>query len=297
MAPLLKNLLGHNSKDQDHAAELRVVLHDLQEERRHCEALIHSVHASADRRQYLNEPIAKAGSDVDAVAARLTELEQRMAAMATLVRQFDALEERANGLVDDQKQAETHVAAVVEDATKIRALFEGTEQKIDQALQLKERLEAFLEIDKPFQALRAEADAVRGQVDATNEQFSRLRDQHDRLFDAHKMALTKMEALDRRRDDLGRALQDKERRVTDVEAAVRGMDGMQNTVGELRREIGTLKALGDTVVQKSAALEAQRDAVDRALAQSENLDRAMRQVDAGIRQQQANEKSLNAMSD
>ena len=119
-----------------------------------------------------------------------------------------------------------------------------------------------------------------------------MREQHERLMDAHKLATSKMEALDRRRDDLGRELQDKERRVVSVEQSLRGMDGIQRTVDEVKREIGTLKALGDNVSQKTAALEAQRDAADRALAEADKLDRAMRQLDAGVRQQVENEKSL-----
>src|SRR2546425_3122469 len=119
MTPLLKNLLGNNSKDQEHTAELRALLDDLQQERRHCEALIHSVHASADRLQFLGEPIAKAGSDVDAVAARLAELEQRLTAMASLSLQFETLDERATNLAQGQQQAETQIAEAVEDATRI----------------------------------------------------------------------------------------------------------------------------------------------------------------------------------
>src|SRR5262249_17866910 len=59
--------------------------------------------------------------------------------------------------------------------------------------------------------------------------------------------------------------------------------------------IATLKATADLVGQKTVALEAQREAVDRALAQAEALDRAMRQIDAGVRQQQENERSLTTL--
>src|SRR5439155_23217621 len=100
-----------------------------------------------------------------------------------------------------------------------------------------------------------------------------------------------------RRDDLGRSLQDKERRVASVEQAVHGMDGIQHTVDDVKREIGTLKALGDSVAQKTAALEAQREAVERALAQADHLDRAMRQIDAGVRQQQENERALGTLQE
>ena len=42
---------------------------------------------------------------------------------------------------------------------------------------------------------------------------------------------------------------------------VQRMDGVQSTIDEVRREIGTLKATADLVAQKAVALEAQRDRV------------------------------------
>jgi DNA repair exonuclease SbcCD ATPase subunit len=61
--------------------------------------------------------------------------------------------------------------------------------------------------------------------------------------------------------------------------------------------MGTLKALGEFVAQKSAALEAHREAVEVALARADALERAMKQVDAGVQQQHQNEKSLAALDE
>jgi len=295
MTPLLKSLLGNGSKDRELAEEMRSVLHEMQQERGRYEALIESVRASADRLQHLGEPIAKVGSDVDAVAARLGDMEQRFAAMVQLSTLFQTLDERAEGLEQNQQRAETEIATTLEDVQRVRSGFEELTHKVDIAVGLKDQLGAFLEVDKPFQQLRGEAAALRRQVDGTNEHLVRLRDQHDRLLDAHKLATAKMEALDRRRDELGRSLQDKERRVTSVEEAVRGMDGVPSAVDSVRREMGMLRATADLVGQKTAMLEAQRETVDRALAQAEHLDRAMRQIDAGVRQQQGNEKTLGTL--
>lgn len=297
MTPLLKSLLGNGSKDRETAEEMRALLNDMQKERSRYEALVRNVETAADRLGQLGEPIAKAGSDVDLVVARLAELEQRFSGVAQLSNQLQTLEERAGGLTESQRRAEEEIANAAGEVQRVRSTFEEIEQKVDVALDLRDRLGAFLDVDKPFQQLRDDAGVLRGQVDGTGEQMARLREQHDRLLDALKLAMQKMEALDRRRDDMGRSLTDKERRVAGVEQAVRGMDGVQHTVEDVRRDIGALKALGDTVVQKAAALEAQREAVTNALAQADHLDRAMRQMDAGVRQQQDNEKALNAMQD
>ncbi|MFI5372020.1 MAG: hypothetical protein ACHQ52_10720 [Candidatus Eisenbacteria bacterium] len=294
---MLKNLLGNGAKDRELAEEMRTVLAEMREERERFERLLEISGTAAERLRSLGEPLTQAQSDVESVTGRLHDMAQRLDAVALIAEQIKTLEERSEHLTRDQKHSETHLASVVEDAQHVREVFEGLSEKVDVAVNLKDRLASFLEIEKPFQLLRGEADALRGQVEGTGEHIGRLREQHERLVDSHKLAVSKMEALDRRRDELGRDLQDKERRVVSVEQAVRGMDSVRHTVDDVKRELGTLKAHADSLSQKTAALEAQREAVDRALAQADSLERAMRQIDAGIRQQQENEKSLAAMQD
>ena len=297
MSSLLKSLLGNNTSDQKFAEEMRAVLEQLQQERKRAEALTEATRDANERLQNLGEPLAKAGADVGAVFTRLTEAEAQLQDFTKVVQRFQVLEERASDLARVQEFTATQVTQANENSAKIREVMEDLAAKAELADSLKEQLTQFLEIEKPFQVLRSEADAVRAQVASTGEHVARLREQHDRLLDAHKTAMSKMEALDRRRDDLGRSLSDKERRVAGVEEAVHGIDGMQATLDDTRREIGTLKAMADLVSQKTSALEAQRDGIDRALAQAEHLDRAMRQIDAGVRQQQENEKTLAVLVD
>jgi chromosome segregation ATPase len=294
MTTLLKNLLGNGSKDREASEEMREILQEMQHERGRCEALLNSVHGAAERLDQIAEPLAKAGSDVNAVGERLAEIEQRFTAALQISSQLD---DRSQSMTEGQQRAETQVAKTLEEVQQVRAVFEELSGKVDVAMDLKDRLVAFLEVEKPFQQAKGEVDSLRSQVDGTSEHMTRLREQHDRLMDAHKLAMSKMEALDRRRDDLGRSLSDKERRVATVEQAVKGVDDIQRTVSEIKREIGSLKALGDSVVQKTAALEAQRDAVEKAIAQADHLDQSMRQIDAGLRQQQDNERALGALQD
>lgn len=297
MASLLKNLLGSSSNDREIAEDLRTLLQEMRQERERFAALLQDSRAAADRLEQLDEPVARVGSDVDAVSTRLRELEQRLDAVTPIAALVQTLDQRSAELAQDQQQAGIHFATVLENSQHVRAVFEELSEKVDLAASLKDGLETFLEVDKPFQVLRDEASALRGQVEGTAEHLARLREQHERLMDAHKLATSKMEALDRRRDELGRDLQDKERRVVGVDQAVRGMAGVRQTVDAVKRELGTLKALGDSLAQKTAALEAQREAVDRALSQADGLERSMCQIDAGVRQQLENEKSLSAVQE
>jgi len=297
MSPLLKNLLGQASRDRELSEEMRAVLDEIVQERQRFEQLLDSAASTTDRLREIDEPMSRASGVAEALSERLAQLEQRLEAAAQIALRFQELDDRAQALVQNQDRTANEVAAALSDTQQMRAAFDDFARRIDLAAGLKDRLESFLEIEKPFQELRGEADSIRNQIANTGEHLGRLRDQHERLMDAHKLALSKMEALDRRRDELGRSMTDKERRVASVEQAVQGMDGIQNTVEEVRRDINTVRALGDSVIQKTAALEAQREAVEKALAGAEDLERAMRTLDQAVRQQHENARSLAALQD
>lgn len=297
MASLLKNLLGNSANHRDLSEEVRAALDEMRREHDRYEKLIDSARAAAERLEQLGEPMAKAVQTVDSVAGRLEEVEQRVEAATRLAALYKELDERAESLGHSHEEAQERLATTVQDSQRIRDAMDEINGKLDDALALRDQLGAFLDIDRPFQQLRGEAETLKSQVDGTSEHLNRLREQHDRLLDAHKLAVQKMEALDRRRDELGRSMSDKERRVIAVEQSVRGLDGIQGMVDDVRREIGSLKATADLVGQKTTALSAQSEMVDRALAQAENLDRAMRAIDAGVRQQQDNERMLAGLQE
>jgi chromosome segregation ATPase len=290
---MLRNLLGSGSK----TAEMQAILQQMQDTVARYEKLTEGAERSADRLARLGEPIQKATGDVDALLARLSDIERRFEGMVQLSKLLESLEDRTSHLTQHQEKAESHITSALQDAERVRTIFEDLSHKVDLATELKERLTSFMDVERPFQELRELADSLRGQVEATSETLARSREQQDRHLDAQKLTNSKMEALDRRRDELGRDLQDKERRVAAVEQAMHGLDGVQETVANVRRDMDTLKSLGDFVGQKIAALEAQREAVEAAQARADQLDRAMRQIDAGVRQQHENEATLGALQD
>jgi chromosome segregation ATPase len=297
MAKLLKDWLGNSSRDHELSEEMRTVLREIRQERGLCEALVKSARASITRIQELSEPIAKAETDMEAVASRLGGLERRLVSFERLTSQLQNLDETAERLAQYQRQADARIAHAAEDAQRIRSLIEELSHKVDLALDVKERLGTFLELETPFRQMQSDAEQTRRLIDGTHEQLTRIREQHDRVMSAHKDALSKMDGFDRRHEDLARAVQEKERRVTSVEQALRGLNDVQQTVEDTRRGLTTLKALADFVTQKTTALEAQREVVDRAVARADDLDQAMRQIDSGVRQQQANATTLSALQD
>jgi chromosome segregation ATPase len=269
----------------------------MQEERVRYEKLVESSRDSIDQLKQLKTPIETAASGVEATTARLDGIEQRLVSAEKLPWLFETLEERAEELKQTQEETSSKVSSSLEEAQQIHSNLESFAKKVDGAADLKMELEKFLEIDMPFRRLQEEAKSVRGQVEGTGEQIARLHEQQERLTDMHKLGTAKMEALDRRREELGRDMQDKERRISDVDQALNRIDGVRETVDEITREIGTLKALGDSVTQKTAELGARSEVMNQALTRADSLNQAMSKIDVGMQQQKDNEKILNSLQE
>lgn len=299
MAPL-NSLFGNGSKDREvrgAADELRVLLDEARQERERFTHLIEKSSVAAVRLEALAGPVESAGADAEEVLGRLKDADEQLEAVRAMTAQVQALEERAETLARIQSEAQARLGAVTTDSQRVREVFEELSAKVDLAGDLKQRLEAFLEIEKPFQVVREDVGELRGQLEATSAQLGRMREQNDRLADAQKLAMSKMEALDRRREEFSRDLQDKERRVLGAEQSIRGMDGVRGTIDDVKRELGGLKSTADSLSQKITALASQREAVDRALSQAGALEQASRQFDAGMQQHRESARALGAMQD
>src|SRR5262245_36564200 len=149
MTPLFKRLLGNESDDRELAQEMRALLQEIRKESGRCEALIERARVSGDRLQQLGEPIDKAGSDIEAISSRLGDMQQQLATVAQLTAAYESLEERAKALGRTHQEAQAQLSTTIEESQRIHSGFEELSRQIDVAVDLKERLESFLEMDKP----------------------------------------------------------------------------------------------------------------------------------------------------
>ena len=146
---------------------MQAILHEMQQERGRNEKVIERVQEAVERLEQLGEPVEKAGSDVVALTASLSQLDQRLTALAQLAERYQAVAERAEVLAQDQGRSEAQIAAVTASSQQLTATYEQIGGKLDLALELKDRIEAFLEVDRPFQLLRGDADGIRAQIEGT----------------------------------------------------------------------------------------------------------------------------------
>lgn len=169
------------------------------------------------------------------------------------------------------------------------------------------------------QAARSEVDALQPQLQEVIglkgdlawilEQTTRVREQEGQLRDA----MARVEEGRKRQEEIGKGVANAASRLAEVQGRLdqiaAGVDGLTTrfeafaqTAAELRqlttdapnlkRELGTLRTMAEFVSQKVAALEGQRDAVERATRRADGLTELMAQVDRQYAEQQTNAKFL-----
>src|SRR5262245_31289568 len=131
MKPLLKNLMGNASRDQEHLEAVRAVLADIQKERERYEALVEGAKAGAERLKKLGEPLAKTETDMEALAARMAQMEERFESMVKLSSLFQNLDERAEGLAKSTAWAESRLSTALEGSQKMEASMADLVARVD----------------------------------------------------------------------------------------------------------------------------------------------------------------------
>src|SRR5262245_4404285 len=103
---LLTNLFGEGSKDRELAEDMRALLQEMRQERERFAQLLESSHGASDALHDLVDPIAKASTDVNAVTARLKDMEERLAAVSLLGTQLEDIGQREEHIARRQKDTE-----------------------------------------------------------------------------------------------------------------------------------------------------------------------------------------------
>src|SRR2546422_2823530 len=117
----------------------------------------------------------------------------------------------------------------------------------------------------------------------------------DDLNRAGEAAAARLHALEERQQQVQGSVAAAQTRVTGLEEGFAHLTQAAADAADTKRQLSTLKALADYVTEKVAALEQQREVVDRALGQATQLDDVMRDIDAKIRTHEANARGLGAL--
>ncbi len=235
------------------------------------EALIARADKAAEHLRSLDSLAEKAES--------LGELHERI---ATVQRQLAAVEGLAERFSAVEAQLE-RVTRTAEDVGRLEQRLGELGGKLESALALRELLD------------RVDPETLRAQLGEVAEHVGRMRGQADDALSAHRHATSRLESFAEDHLAAANRLDDVARRTEAVERSIEPLTQAIDAIPNVQHQLAVLKALADQLAQKSATLEQQREAVDRAATQISQLTRLDRELDAWLRRQEEQIRRFGAI--
>ncbi|HET8624409.1 MAG TPA: hypothetical protein VFM14_12675 [Gemmatimonadales bacterium] len=235
------------------------------------EALIARADKAAEQLRSLDSLAEKAAS-IGELHERFAAVHQQLAAVEALAQRFGAVEaqlERVSQRADDLGRLEQRLGELG--------------GKLDAALELRALLD------------RVDPETLRGQLAELAENVGRMRGQADDALSAHRHATGRLENFAEDHLAATNRLEEVARRTEAVERSIEPLTQAIDAIPNVQHQLAVLKALADQVTQKSAALEQQREAVDRAATQISQLTRLDRELDAWVRRQEEQIRRFGAI--
>src|SRR5205814_3085075 len=190
------------------------------------------------------------------------------------------------------RRTETQLTQNSDNAKQLRTEIDELRGVLEQALALKNEVAGFLELGGGFKALRMDADTLSGAVRELTQRFDQVRARQEELRKTSEAVAARFGAFEDRQQGAQRSVAETESRAATVGQTLKELKQAAQEAAPTKRQLTTLKALADGVTQKVAALEQQRDVVDRATSEVGKLHELMRDVDAKIRRHEDSAKGL-----
>lgn len=249
------------------------------------EALVVRAEKAAEQLRAV-EAISETGAALEAMQERFAAVEGRLAGLEQLGERFAGVEEQADRATKAQARTEVQLTHAAEGVERLQSQLGAVGDKVETAILLRGELEKFLSLEGPMAALRGEADTLRTQLADLADNVARMRGQHDDALRAHRHTLTRLEGFDQEHQAASGKLEELERRVQAAERSLEPVGQAAESIPGVQHQLAVLKTLAEQVAHKTAALEQQREAVDRAATQVSQLTRLDRELDVWLRRQE-----------
>src|SRR5882672_9982725 len=282
------NIFGRETTAEQLPAELRAILAEMKRERVAFEALTTAARDSGQNLSTLMQPLTEAQKVVSELQARVKSLERLVPVLATL-------DEQTENVSKTQRRTETQLTQNSENAKELRGEIDELRGVLEQALTLKNEVAGFLELGGGFKALRMDADTLSGAVRELTQGFDQVRARQEELRKTSEAVATRFSAFEDRQQGAQRSVAETESRAATVGQTLKELTQAATEAAQTKRQLTTLKTLADGVTAKVAALEGQRDVVDRATSEVGKLHELMGEVDAKIRRHEASAKGLGEL--
>src|SRR6266700_4193219 len=282
------NIFGRDTTPEQLPAELRSILAEMKRERVAFEALTTAARDSGQNLSQLMQPLTEAQKVVSELQGRVKSLERLVPVLATL-------DEQTENVSKSQRRTETQLTQNSESAKLLRTEIDELRGVLEQALALKNDVAGFLELGGGFKALRMDADTLSGAVRELTNGFDQVRARQEELRKTSDAVAGRFSAFEDRQHEVQRSVAETEARTSTVGQSLKDLSAAAAEAAQTKRQLTTLKTLADGVTAKVAALEQQRDVVDRATSEVGKLHELMGEVDAKIRRHEASAKGLGEL--
>lgn len=241
------------------------------------------------------DALIERGSDLADLEERIAKLELNVSAAEEIQARIAEVREQAEGLAEAQERAVEAVAKSDSEIERVNGVLGDLLTKVEAALTMGKDFEKVSEVTAEFNSLKAEAGTIRSQIKDLFDNVIRLRTVHDDVLRAHKHATIRLESVDQRQQATTTKMDVLERRAASAEEALTGLLRLASEIPDVQHQLAVLKSLSDQVAQRSAAIEQQRDAVERAIAQSSKVVALSTQFDQALQRQEEQARTLSAL--
>jgi DNA repair exonuclease SbcCD ATPase subunit len=273
MASFLKGLRGNGKH-----SELRKLADRLTGQKETLEQLITKAEGSSRQLGKLTEPIPKLNERLAALERQVTIIEGRVSGVA-------AVQHQTAGLFDAHRHLKSQLADSRSEAERITAQLDELRGLVEVATGLKRDLGEFCQFEAPLRVVKDQGDALKTGMAELEDGYRRLRESRDELAQKATDATSRLAAIEQASQAAARDVENCGRRVAELEQTIGSLPQVAASASDVKHQLLTVKSLADHVMQKVAALENQRHAVERAAKDVSQLDALVHQVDAAIREQ------------
>jgi chromosome segregation protein len=235
------------------------------------------------------------GSELVALEERIADLTDKIQAAEELEAKLAAVGERIEGLATAQQRADSAISTSDAEIERVGTSLTDLLEKVESALRLGENFEKAAEVSAEFAALQNEAGTIRSQIRDLFDNIIRLRTVHDDVLRAHKQVSIRLETVDQRQQATTTKIDGLERRAVSAEDALTSLLRLASEVPDVQHQLAVLKSISDQVAQRTASIEQQRDAVDRAISQSSQVIALGGQFETALQRQEEQTRTLGAL--
>jgi chromosome segregation ATPase len=258
------------------------------------EALVQRAERAVGALQSL-ESTADRGDQFAALEERISGLDRQIGAAELLTSLFESIREEATGLSASQERADEQIAAAGAELTRIGASLGDLGGKVESLLRLGAQLDHVEALSTQFTTMSGEAGAIRSQLRDMIENVARLRTVHDDVLRAHKHATIRLDGLDQRQEGAASKMDVLEGRAEAADKALEALLRLAGGMPDVEHQLAVLKTMADQIAQKTAALEQQRESVERAVSQASQVASLNSQLGNAVRGQEEQTRALKTI--